>query len=250
MADLDDFFAKKDRKKSKGKKFTTTDEIAKKLEETGKRMEKLKLKEKPSNIEEEDPLAPEQEDEEWREFTEERKDYTGLKLGNLQVSDKLSNGSDDERGVGDNSSDGESGEASSKQSGPWKKTDAAPVKEVVESTPAPAVQPASNNVVGMVYRSPHLRNQSTTAPQSNRSRMKNVAPDIRSEEYFPTLNAKQPQSGVDSTGVWGRRKRDEGTFEEVRNRGGTRSYGVPESQSQAPKLSLDNKYGALPQDQS
>lgn len=59
MADLDDFFAKKDRKKSKGKKFTTTDEIAKKLEETGKRMEKLKLKEKPSNIEEEDPLAPE-----------------------------------------------------------------------------------------------------------------------------------------------------------------------------------------------
>lgn len=42
MADLDDFFAKKDRKKSKGKKFTTTDEIAKKLEETGKRNEKIK----------------------------------------------------------------------------------------------------------------------------------------------------------------------------------------------------------------
>lgn len=46
MADLDDFFAKKDRKKSKGKKFTTADEIAKKLEETGKRTEKIK-KEKP-----------------------------------------------------------------------------------------------------------------------------------------------------------------------------------------------------------
>lgn len=59
MADLDDFFAKKDRKKSKGKKFTTTDEIAKKLEETGKRMEKLKLKEKPSNIEEEDTSTTE-----------------------------------------------------------------------------------------------------------------------------------------------------------------------------------------------
>jgi hypothetical protein len=42
MADLDDFFAKKDRKKSKGKKFTTTDEIAKKLEETGKKVEKTK----------------------------------------------------------------------------------------------------------------------------------------------------------------------------------------------------------------
>lgn len=42
MADLDDFFRKKDRKKSKGKKFLTTEEIAKKLEETGKKTEKSK----------------------------------------------------------------------------------------------------------------------------------------------------------------------------------------------------------------
>lgn len=50
MADLDDFFAKKDKKKSKGKKFTTTDEVAKKLEETGKRViEKPKLREKSTN---------------------------------------------------------------------------------------------------------------------------------------------------------------------------------------------------------
>lgn len=58
MADLDDFFAKKDRKKAKGKKFTTTEEIAKKLEETGKRVEKIKLKEKPQNSEEEEPQQP------------------------------------------------------------------------------------------------------------------------------------------------------------------------------------------------
>lgn len=51
MADLDDFFAKKDRKKAKGKKFTTTEEIAKKLEETGKKVEKPKPKEKPPNTE-------------------------------------------------------------------------------------------------------------------------------------------------------------------------------------------------------
>lgn len=42
MADLDDFFAKKDRKKAKGKKFTTTEEVAKKLEDTSS-----KPKEKP-----------------------------------------------------------------------------------------------------------------------------------------------------------------------------------------------------------
>ncbi len=32
MADLDDFFAKKDKKKSKTKKFTSSDELVKKLE--------------------------------------------------------------------------------------------------------------------------------------------------------------------------------------------------------------------------
>ena len=58
MADLDDFFAKKDRKKAKGKKFTTTEEIAKKLEETGKRVEKPKLKEKPTNTEETEEDKP------------------------------------------------------------------------------------------------------------------------------------------------------------------------------------------------
>lgn len=50
MADLDDFFAKKDKKKPKGKKFTTTEEVAKKLVETGKLVtEKPKLKEKSTN---------------------------------------------------------------------------------------------------------------------------------------------------------------------------------------------------------
>lgn len=40
MADLDDFFAKKDKKKSKGsKKFATAEELAKKLEDTSKKVE-------------------------------------------------------------------------------------------------------------------------------------------------------------------------------------------------------------------
>lgn len=46
------------------------------------------------------------------------------------------------------------------------------------------------------------------------------------------------------------RKRDEGSFEEVRNRGSSKAYSLQDAQSQAPKLSLDNKYGALSQDQS
>lgn len=47
MADLDDFFAKKDRKKSKStKKFATTEEVAKKLEDSVKKTDKTTKKER------------------------------------------------------------------------------------------------------------------------------------------------------------------------------------------------------------
>ena len=51
MADsLDDFFAKKDKnKKTKQKKNVTTEDIAKKLEETGKRSEKSRKTKDKSN---------------------------------------------------------------------------------------------------------------------------------------------------------------------------------------------------------
>ncbi|CAL1679901.1 unnamed protein product [Lasius platythorax] len=243
---LDDFFAKKDRKKAKGKKFATTDDVAKKLEETGKRVEKPKPKEKPANPEGEESQHTEDEDE-WKEFEEEKKDYSGLKIGHLTVNDSIDAESDDERGAGENSSDGESGEGGTKHSGPWKKPDlsTASSTEVPEVTVAPPAPPVVST--GSSYKAPHLRNQSTfTSP---RPRGRNVAPDIHSEEYFPTLNAKPQQSN--GSNPWGRKRRDEGTFEEVvRNRGSSRSHNVTESQVQVPKLSLGNKYGALSQDQS
>ncbi|XP_076180120.1 protein CDV3 homolog [Ptiloglossa arizonensis] len=246
MADLDDFFAKKDRKKAKGKKFTTTDEIAKKLEETGKRLEKSKMKDKPVNPESEETQQIEEEDE-WREFKEEKKDYTGLKIGNLTLNESIDVDSDEEKGTGDNSSDGESGEAGTKHFGPWKKPDVPPPQpEVVEVAAAPPPPPQATS--GSSYKPPHLRNVQTVAA-SPRQRGKNIAPDIHSEEYFPTLNSKQ-QQGIEPAGPWARRKRDEGMFEEVRNKGGSRSYSMQDSQTQAPKLSLGNKYGALSQDQS
>ena len=45
MTDLDDFFAKKDKKKSKTKKFSTSEELAKKLEDTSKKTESKPRKE-------------------------------------------------------------------------------------------------------------------------------------------------------------------------------------------------------------
>lgn len=63
MADLDSFFAKKDKKKVKGKKFTTTDEIARRLEETEKKLEqqqgnKAKALEPVKKLEENSEDAP------------------------------------------------------------------------------------------------------------------------------------------------------------------------------------------------
>lgn len=144
-----------------------------------------------------------QDEEEWREFEEEKKDYSGLKIGNLTVNDNHDGDSDDQRGTGENSSDGESGETSSKLSGPWKKADAPPQADTTEQVQQPQVPTTTTATVGQKYKSPHLRHQTTSSPSTRSSRMKNVAPDIRSEEYFPTLNAKQP-AAVEPTG-WGRR---------------------------------------------
>lgn len=51
MADLDDFFAKKDKKKSKSKKFVSTEELVKQLDTAAK--EKEQSKTKPAKIDEE-----------------------------------------------------------------------------------------------------------------------------------------------------------------------------------------------------
>lgn len=47
MADLDDFFAKKDKKKGKAKKFGTAEEIAKQLDDTSKKVVESKMKLRP-----------------------------------------------------------------------------------------------------------------------------------------------------------------------------------------------------------
>uniref|UniRef100_A0A1B6DSN7 Protein CDV3 homolog n=1 Tax=Clastoptera arizonana TaxID=38151 RepID=A0A1B6DSN7_9HEMI len=126
MADLDDFFAKKDRKKPKGKKFSTADEMAKKLEESGKRNEKSK-KDKPTTnatLDGEDPVPLPIEDE-WKDFEEEKKDYTGLKIQNITLTEaEFEEGTDTGHGDEDGGmEENEAGELVPKRkvsTGPWK----------------------------------------------------------------------------------------------------------------------------------
>lgn len=51
MADLDDFFAKKDKKKGKTKKYISSEELVKQLEQSAKEM--AAEKQKPAKIDEE-----------------------------------------------------------------------------------------------------------------------------------------------------------------------------------------------------
>lgn len=250
MADLDDFFAKKDRKKSKGKKFATADEIAKKLEETGRRSEKLK-KDKLQTIQDLDEQGNAVQDEdEWREFEEEKKDYSGLKIQNLTLADYDSTeegcSGDEEGGLEEN----EAGEMvpRKKQIGPWR---AVPVveqkQEEDQQEPQPTQTPTTQS-----YVPPALRNQAKQMPFNSRLRHK-IAPDVRSEELFPTLSAANTQEPT--TSAWGKKKGKEDSgiassgFEEVRNsKSHTARYEPPNLQNK--QLALGNKYGALDNEQS
>jgi hypothetical protein len=63
-----------------------------------------------------------QEDDEWKEFEEEKKDYTGLKIGNLQIEGEGMAGEGEEE-EDQEMEENEAGEMVPKrkvQSGPWK----------------------------------------------------------------------------------------------------------------------------------
>ncbi|VVC42177.1 Protein CDV3 [Cinara cedri] len=202
MADLDNFFAKKDRKKSKGKKFaTSTDNMATSQEELQKKQEKQKkertlIQQNYSN--ENDSKSNMKLEEEWMDYTEEIKDYTTLKMQNL-TTDSISNCSD----YNDKDSDiefekNEVGEMvpKRKNTGPWK------VPEI-ESTPTPkvpdpVVQEKDVKVENSVYVAPAHRNNfrggNRSAPRSKTSL------DVKNEEMFPTLQANSTKKTVIAPG--------------------------------------------------
>lgn len=247
MADLDDFFAKKDRKKNKStKKFSTTDEIAKKLEDNAKKTEKVK-KERIPEGDEANTQAHDQ--DEWKDFEEEKKDYSGLKIGNLTIggnSDGVSGAA--ENSSGDQQTDGEdAGQESEKKSGPWKKIDEssggqqAP-QEVKEEVKAPEAKKPDPPAKTGAYLPPSMRNPAPQQHQMPPSRLKSkAAPDIHNEEFFPTLSKTSDH----------KKNRSEGSFEVVSSNRSS-SYRQADnskiSSSQGPKLNLGNRYNTLSND--
>lgn len=180
MADLDDFFAKKDKKKSKTKRFATAEELAKKLDDTSKRTQeppkprKDRLVNSNAGGEGDDSSNSEQvsgtmlpltacwivfkfqrQEDEWKEFEEEeRKDYTGLKIGQLTITDEEQNQANLGQGGdygNDGGSDGEENTTEGRKPGPWKKV--VPPDDVVETAPI------DNKTPNKIYITPALRNQ-------------------------------------------------------------------------------------------
>ncbi|KAG5899876.1 hypothetical protein JTB14_012339 [Gonioctena quinquepunctata] len=241
MADLDDFFAKKDRKKSKStKKFATTEEVAKKLEDNAKKTEKLKKERAPGEGEE--GAAPVHEQDEWKDFEEEKKDYSGLKIGNLAITTNAEGNTVTKEQNAEQQQEDEGAQEVEKKAGPWRRIDPNDVQE--EQPPVKVVEKKIDslpNVTKGAYVPPGLRN-SGGQQQAPPSRLKTkAAPDIHNEEFFPTLSKTQDH----------KKNRSEGSFEVVQhNRGSTyRQAEQPKiSSSQGPKLTLGNRYNTLSND--
>jgi len=257
MADLDSFFAKKDKKKVKGKKFTTTDEIAKRLEDCEEKM-KVKPKIEPikkqddgdskgdqdedankSTIGKSDSGPVKKEEEEWNDFVDESdRDLTDLKITKLNIED------DEDGNQGNTEDDPDKGEEGTRKGGVWQTAQqTAPAPPVEEIVAAPAVveekKPAVEEKKGG-YVPPHLRNmQPSLLPRGNTPQRRNrQAPDINNEMAFPSLS---DAGAANPMGAWGRRQNTQG-FESVKQGASARSS---QDAYEQPKLSTANRFDCL-----
>ncbi|KAL4135672.1 hypothetical protein QTP88_007270 [Uroleucon formosanum] len=191
MADLDNFFAKKDRKKTKGQKFaTSSDNMATGQEELQKKQDKQKKERSERSLtiqnnyttENDNKTSSQKLEEEWNEYQEEIKDYTTLKMQNLTADCPANftdnNEKDDEIEFEEN----EAGEMvpKRKNAGPWK------VNEP-EQPPPPiaAAPPVVSEVKKKAYVLPALRNNPHGGHRSSPGSKASL--DVKNEEMFPTL---------------------------------------------------------------
>jgi len=257
MADLDDFFAKKDKKKKTKKGFSkaNTDVLAKNLEENDRKEqqeeEKANDAKRSLRIIETQPggITNDTDADDWLVYEDRKVDYTSLKIDTLKL-DSDSDPNEEE----ETNEDGEKVKRRT-EGGPWSKLVASDSvekpAEPEERTPEPVKEekPETSAPVKSSYVPPHLRNASSTsaAPSANLGparggpKRPKHAPDINSEVYFPSLSAAMgtddPNRGQGLSPQGGR------GFEEVKSvKSGGPSYSKT---ADAPKLSLDNKFAAL-----
>lgn len=166
-------------------------------------------------------------EDEWRDFEEEgQKDYTGLKIQNIQLNDdEYYSGSDGEGGDGD----GEDGDS---DKGAWKKL----ANEAKSNSQAESDSTKKKSSGGLAasttgrYISPALRQQ-TLMPVRLK---KDALPDINNAENFPTLGEAKKEEL--------RKKKNEVGFTEVKE--GARFQRSSELPTNAPVV-IGNRYNSL-----
>uniref|UniRef100_A0A1B6KEM3 Uncharacterized protein n=1 Tax=Graphocephala atropunctata TaxID=36148 RepID=A0A1B6KEM3_9HEMI len=213
MADLNDFFARKDKKKSKGLGFATVNEIDKKLQETDKKREKLQNKDK---------------DSEWKEFEDKKKDYTGLKIQNTTLSEEQEEVEDDEVKIFEETPC------------PWRmtalhqdaKSDQVSVTQEKESE-----LPRHINTSTTKYVPPHLRNKHLTSDSRARAQTSRTHQEFSNEAIYPALQATKSLDGADTRLF---KNWEETRLREIQNRKSHHMYEKAES-----NFALANKFAAL-----
>lgn len=247
---LDDFFSQKDKrkKKTKAQKFTVDDILQTKQDYEQKiKTGKSSKKGTKDSANSDGVVGPKLEgDDEWVEVeAETEKDYSGLRIQNIQITGK---GDDDRQDGSSQRVDGDEGEGKDSAQGPWKplpgSTPAAavgtPAVASVQKKPEPcAAESAADTPKQSTgkYVPPQMRRTQGDTPvvtvtSASSSRLgKKTAPNVNSQEDFPTLgSAVEPSEG----------------FEKIRS--GARQIDDPASQH--AKLSLGNKFDALDADDS
>ncbi|CAI9585139.1 unnamed protein product [Staurois parvus] len=227
---LDDFFAKRDKKKKKDKASAPASRGAARPPD-GSQSSLVSLssggaksfrKEKFGKSEAQDPQQ-EKEDDEWKEFEQKEVDYSGLRIQSLQISSEKEDDESEKKEEQGTDWEETGGSGTDKSLGPWNKTaPAQPTVNLVTEVPEPA-QPSG------VYRPPAARVATTTRkPQG--------PPEIFSDTQFPSLQATAKH--IESR----RDKEMEKTFEIVKHKNRAREEAA---KNQALRLQLDNQYAVL-----
>nr|XP_037278644.1 protein CDV3 homolog [Rhipicephalus microplus] len=258
MADssLDQFFAKKDKNKKKTKGKVTSEQIAKKMADSGESAEKTVKKDKEKQENTSGKLSVTipslaQGEDEWNDFEEEKEvDYSGLRIQALTIAEKEK---EEEAAREQLDEDGEDcQQAGDQQSGPWKvqqqqqqqqaaaaEQPSTPPPEPEPQAPPPKTEPEPKETRG-AYRPPHLRSGAAAAARTlpHRGPVDLCAKITTSpaKSSFPTLGA-----AIDTKAP--RREYADHSFTSVKH--GLRNREDP-SQHHL-QLDLENKYSALHQ---
>jgi len=294
MSDLDSFFNKKDKKKGGKKKFTTanTDTLAKNLEKQELKEAKAEEKHVPLATSEANKaqaaLASQNEnavEDEWKDYDEEKKDYSNLKIEALKVESENEEDKDEEEH--EINEDGE--KVPKREGGPWNKgksedgilggwnaveqkwnvTNNVPIaasttakseedqdieelrrreKERAKAELESSIGAPKGSVVGGSYVPPHMRGGAGAGTPRENSGSGNLAPmrgGPRRSKYVPDMNSEINFPSLGGETASGGTPSGKHERDFEEVRGSGSSQHHSSRSSDAPQLALGNKFAAL-----